>query len=98
MIARIRAWQCTGCGRIDAPQPCVGICMDRKTEVVLAAEHDAEVARAREEAERLRAVVLRIAGVTPRPGECERSWLALQAQARAALAAHPQATKAAMAA
>jgi hypothetical protein len=26
----IQAWQCIGCGRIEAPQTCVGVCRDRK--------------------------------------------------------------------
>ena len=26
----IQAWQCIGCGKIEAPQTCVGVCRDRK--------------------------------------------------------------------
>lgn len=86
---RFKVWQCVGCGRIEDPQPCVGICRDVKAEFVPAAAHDAEVRQAREEALALRAVVRRIAGITPRAGEFERSWRALQKQAREALAAYP---------
>jgi hypothetical protein len=84
--ARIKVWQCVGCGRIDDPQPCVGICQDSKVELVLASEHDAALAQLRHEAESLREVVLSIAGLTPRTGQWEASWLALQARARLALA------------
>jgi len=47
MTERIKAWQCIGCGRIDGPQNCIGICEDRKVEFVYAVEHDdAQPARA----------------------------------------------------
>jgi hypothetical protein len=75
---RRKVWECIGCGRIDDPQPCVGICRDRKTEYVLAADHDRALAV-------LEAVVRTIATTTPRPGEAERHWKALQARARGAL-------------
>jgi uracil-DNA glycosylase len=26
----VKAWQCVGCGKIEAPQTCIGICQDRK--------------------------------------------------------------------
>ena len=87
---RFKVWQCVGCGRIEDPQPCVGICRDVKAEFVPAAAHDEEVAGLRSEADALRAVVLRIAGTTPRAGSFEGAWTALQQAARAALAAHPQ--------
>jgi hypothetical protein len=91
MTERITAWQCIGCGRIEGPQPCVGICQDRKREFVYASDHDAvlaelEAARARTEA--LAAVLRQIAYTTPRQGECERTWRALQGRARAALEPH----------
>jgi hypothetical protein len=78
MIDRFTAWQCIGCGRIEGPQPCVGICEDRRTEFVYAADHDAAIARLAE-------VVRQIASTTPRKGECERTWKALQARARSVL-------------
>ena len=86
---RYEIWQCVGCGRIEDPQPCVGICRDVKVEFVPAAAHDEALARLRDEADALREVVRRIASITPREGECRRSWLALQKQARETLAAHP---------
>lgn len=84
---RIKVWQCVGCGRIDHPMPCVGICSDRKAEYVPATEHDAIVGSLRAELEALRGVVGTIARTTPHEGEAGRTWRALQARARAALEA-----------
>ena len=72
---RIKVWQCVGCGRIDDPRPCVGICRDAKVEYVLASEHDQAVAE-------LEAIVRTIAQTTPREGQALRHWRALQARAR----------------
>ena len=76
---RIKVWQCIGCGRIDDPKPCVGICRDQKVEYVLAADHDREL-------KELRAVLEIIARTTPREGEALHHWQALQKRAREALA------------
>jgi len=27
-VARLNAWQCIGCGKIEAPQNCIGVCRD----------------------------------------------------------------------
>lgn len=86
-VTRIKVWQCVGCGRIDHPMPCVGICRDQKAEYVPASEHDARVAEFKARVEALRAVALTIANTRPRAGEAERTWLALQERARTALAA-----------
>lgn len=87
MVDRVTAWQCIGCGRVEAPQQCIGVCRDRKVEFVEADAHDAEVQELRRQAEALTAVVRQIASTTPRKGECERTWQALQARARQALEA-----------
>jgi len=93
----IQAWQCIGCGRIEAPQNCVGICQDRRVEFVYAAEH-AETERAlasvRSQRDALLALVRRMAFSKPRDGEWERSYRALQSQARAALTQHDEAVEA----
>lgn len=89
-IERVTAWQCIGCGRVEGPQPCVGICEDRRTEFVYAADYDtaiAQLAAARERTAALAALVRQIANTTPRKGACERTWKALQARARATLEA-----------
>jgi hypothetical protein len=78
-VERRKVWQCIGCGRIEDPQPCVGICQDKPAEYVLAADHDRAI-------EALSEVVRTIAQTTPREGEAARHWKALQARAREALA------------
>ena len=81
MAERIKVWQCIGCGRIDHPRPCVGICQDRPAELVPAADYDALECRNAA----LEALLRRIAFTTPRAGDFESAWRALQEAARAAL-------------
>ena len=90
MDEAFKAWQCIGCGRIEAPQPCIGICQDRKVELVYASE----LVAAREEAQgavqssqALKALVRRLAWTTPHDGDWERSYRSLQQQARQLLQA-----------
>jgi flavoprotein len=85
MAETIKVWQCIGCGRIDHPQPCVGICQDRKVELVYADDHAESLARVAA----LEAILRRIAFTSPRPGEWEAAWRALRADARRALDAAP---------
>jgi uncharacterized membrane protein len=83
-----KVWQCIGCGRIDGPQPCVGICQDRKAELVYASEYEEQFWRAEKAEERvavLEALVRRLAWTTPRAGDWERSYRELQRGARDAL-------------
>jgi hypothetical protein len=90
MTKRVTAWQCIGCGRIEGAQPCVGICEDRRTEFVYAFDHDevlAQLTLARQRTEALAALVRQLAHTTPRKGEWERTYRALQARARRTLAA-----------
>ena len=81
----IKAWQCIGCGRVEAPANCVGVCQDRKVELVGAWDY-AEVAVALEDAnERIAALesaLGRLAHVTPREGTWKESYIALQMHAR----------------
>ena len=59
-----KAWQCIGCGRIEAPQPCIGICQDRKVEFVYAPEHRetvAQLALARRQVDVMETIVRRLA-------------------------------------
>lgn len=89
MTEYVKAWQCIGCGRIEAPQNCVGICEDRKVEFAYAGEHRALLAHAERMAQRIEAlerVVRRLARTTPHDGAYETSWHALQHAAREALA------------
>src|SRR5690242_10847181 len=82
---RVEVFQCIGCGKIEAPQPCIGVCRDRRTQLVYAEDYDALLT----ESDVLRAVLRQIAIVTPREGECLRSWEALQARARRVLGLEP---------
>jgi len=79
-LERRKVWECVGCGRIDDPRPCVGVCRDQKVEYVLADEHERQL-------ETLARVVRTLALTTPREGEAVRHWKALQEQARRALEA-----------
>ena len=81
MTERIAGWRCIGCGKVDAPQPCVGVCQDRKVELVLAGDYDALLARTQE----LESALALIARITPRDGEWKASWRALQERARQVL-------------
>jgi hypothetical protein len=45
MNAYVKAWQCIGCGKIEAPQTCIGVCQDRKVEFVYAFEHEEALAQ-----------------------------------------------------
>ncbi|MCC6198155.1 MAG: hypothetical protein IT518_27195 [Burkholderiales bacterium] len=85
----IKAWQCIGCGRLEAPANCIGVCQDRKVELVSAWDY-AEVAVALEDAQQrgvaLASLLGRLAHTTPREGTFKDSYLALQEQARKLLA------------
>jgi hypothetical protein len=90
LSGRVSVWRCIGCGRIEAPQPCIGVCQDRKVDLVEGAVHDdvlAERDRLREQVRLLTGLVRQLAHTLPREGEWERTYRALQAQARQALAA-----------
>ena len=78
-------WWCPRCGGIDAPQPCIGVCVWRPVEWVRAERYAAARTRAdtaRESERRLRSVLRTVATVTPRAGQWEQSWRALEGQAR----------------
>lgn len=85
MTDYIQAWQCIGCGKIEAPQTCIGVCRDRKVFFVGKDEHEAalaEIARLRAQLDHAAALLLRFERATPRDGQWERSYHALQAQVR----------------
>jgi hypothetical protein len=85
----IEAWKCVGCGNIEAPQTCIGVCQYRKVQLVDAFEHErmlADLRDAQQFRQRVRDELLRrLAYVTPRDGGWERSYRALQNEARRAL-------------
>lgn len=87
---RIEAWECVGCGRIEAPQTCIGVCRDRKLELVDAGVHQDALNKLREAAERierLESLARRLARARPREGQWERSYRVLQEEATELLAA-----------
>ena len=88
MTDYVKAWQCIGCGMIEAPQTCIGVCEYRRAELVYAFEYQQVVAQAEAALRRanvLEALVRKLARTTPRKGEWERSYRALQDQARRAM-------------
>lgn len=93
MIEVMQAWQCIGCGRIDGPQTCVGICQDRKVELVYAAQYKDMLSEYRTQLVDANALIAKLAAqmrpivnTTPRNAEWERSYRALQKYAREGLA------------
>ena len=85
----ITAWQCIGCGRLEAPQNCVGVCQDRKVELVSAwdyAEALTALEEARESAAALGALVSKLAHTNPRGDAWKATYLAMQKEARHVLA------------
>ena len=83
MTERIQAWQCIGCGKIDGPRPCIGVCRDRKVDFVRAADYDLLLAHKN----RLEAELRMLAQTTPRADDWERSFRWLQDRARKLLSA-----------
>ncbi len=84
--ARLTTWACDSCGRIEAPQPCIGVCIRQPARMVEAGVYDAALARLRglrREAEPLLPLARRLAWATPRTGQWERGLDALAAEARA---------------
>ncbi len=90
MTQYVKAWQCIGCGKLEAPQTCIGVCQDRKVEFVYACEHEdalAQLGAARRQVDAFRVVVRQLAWTNPHDGAWEHSFRALKAQARRILAA-----------
>jgi len=82
MTETVLLWQCIGCGKLERTESCVGVCQDRKVEMVYAWDHAQALLRV----EALEEIVRRIASVTPREGQWESTYRALQADARRTLA------------
>ena len=84
----VEAWQCIGCGRVEAPQPCIGVCQDRKVRLVDASSYEEALARLRQakwEAAALEGLVRRLALTRPRQGQWEQSYKSFQELAQRAL-------------
>lgn len=84
----VTVWRCQDCGGLDAPQPCIDVCIWRPVDWVDATAYQSERSRAavdREAEQSLAGLLRRIASATPRNGQWERTWHAFQSQARSAL-------------
>jgi hypothetical protein len=87
-IEYMQAWQCIGCGKLDGPQSCVGICQDHRVSLVYASEYEElrkqlEVARA--DLALLADQMRQIVNTTPKHQEWKRNYEALQELARRTL-------------
>jgi hypothetical protein len=81
----IPVWQCIGCGRIEAPQTCIGVCRDNKVLFIDKDTHEralAEIARVREELTSVRERLLKFSQCSPKNGLFEQTFVALQAELR----------------
>ena len=84
-VAVIEAWGCPRCGRIDAPQPCIGVCVRRQGAVADASEYRRFAARSEQLAAEDRALTglaRLLATVTPRPGQEESTVVTVRSRAR----------------
>jgi hypothetical protein len=84
----VAVWRCQNCGGLDAPQPCIDVCIWRPAVWVDAIWHESarSGAAADREVERSLAGLLgRLAFTTPRAGYWEQSLRALQWPARRVL-------------
>jgi len=81
--APITTWRCD-CGHIEAPQPCIGVCVRPEQAMVPADEYLPVIARATAlaaEADRLAPALRQLAWTTPRPARREETAMALRAAA-----------------
>ena len=81
---RVSAWKCIGCGRVEAPQPCIGVCSDRKVELVDARDYETVMEKLKnlqEEHEKLVQFVRMMARNKPHEDRWEESYRHLQALA-----------------
>lgn len=88
-VRTVVVWRCPDCGGLDAPQPCLGVCIWRPVQWVDAASYEAGRSRAladRDAEQRLAGLLRTLASVTPRTGQWEQNWHALQRRAQDALA------------
>lgn len=78
------SWWCPECDGLDAPQPCIGVCIKRPAEWVNHDVYERERKQALDGLEierRLRRLVRHVAFVTPRAGQWERGWRVARAEA-----------------
>jgi hypothetical protein len=81
----VSVWQCIGGGRIESPQPCIGVCGDRQVRFVTVADHEQALDRlngAQQKAAALERLLVRLTRTSPRDGGWERCYTTYQAQVR----------------
>jgi hypothetical protein len=84
----IQAWGCPRCGRVEAPQPCIGVCIFRPRAVADVREYRRLAPRVEQAVtgdEALSGVARLISTVSPRPGREGATLAALRDRARHAL-------------
>ena len=84
----IQALECIGCGRLEGPHPCIGVCQDQIVELVYASDYRDALTKtevAWQRAKTMEALLKQLAWTTPRSGDWERSFRALQERARKVL-------------
>lgn len=82
---RVSGWWCASCGRMEAPQTCLGVCIHRPDALVRLDVHEdvvSEAVAARARADGLAALARGVASSTPRGGHWDQSAAALAAEAR----------------
>ena len=90
-VEPIAAWRCIGCGRLEAFANCVGVCEDRKVELVGAWDYAEAATRFDTALGRIAALeglVGKLAKTTPREGSWKASYLAFQREAQRLMAPH----------
>jgi hypothetical protein len=83
------SWWCEECGGLDAPAPCLGVCLRRPAQWASAdavARQRASFTARLEEERRLASAVRAVAYTSPRPGAKERHWQRLRERATSAVA------------
>ncbi|PIQ38511.1 MAG: hypothetical protein COW59_01450 [Lysobacterales bacterium CG17_big_fil_post_rev_8_21_14_2_50_64_11] len=88
MLEPIIAWQCLGCGKLDAPQPCIGVCEDRKVELLPAQQYRDAIAQcdqARHALAQWHNLAHRLLQTTPHDDAWQESYRVFQAQMAALL-------------
>ncbi len=83
-VQPVEAWGCPSCGAIDAPRPCIGVCIREPVQWVPAARLEQAAAhrdalKGRRHA--LAAVLATAAHLHPRPGRERENWHALRRRA-----------------
>lgn len=88
MVEIVQGWQCIGCGKIDVPQDCVGVCQDRRVNLVYEADYISLLSAVEQKEKYVRvleAIVHQLAWAKPHAGQVEKSFRELQQHALDAL-------------